>query len=320
MPTKKQVKHLRKLQKLRLFLIFFVLAVVYWVFLSLSEVHKSHIKAKVQFVPRSQIFHLQEAWEAIGQIKVETTGFRILAHNIKPIKLEISEQWIVNTKNGEGYFLPNDYLKQWERSHQEFKFLQFEKDTLWLPLEQNYTKKIPVEIPLSVQFEPGYDWLSPPTISPDSIEVVASKIMLEKLDKIFTDTLVIVSQHNEFNAEIPLKEPYPNMFIKQKSVRLSGKIVPYTEKVIELPIKTVNLPELYDINLFPNTVQVTFQVPLELYKMIKVSDFEVQCDLENKDRVAGNGLLTPVLVSEPKEVQYARIQPEQVQYFLSSKE
>ena len=88
----------------------------------------------------------------------------------------------------------------------------------------------------------------------------------------------------------------------------------YTEGEMILPITVKNVPNGYDIKLFPSEVSVNYLVSLDKFDLVKEDIFKTSVNFDNN-----NKRLPIELDFQADFIENVRLKPEKVEYFLIKK-
>lgn len=308
-------KQAQNIQKIKLFAMFLLIAVVSWLFMFISNEKTDRMVFKFKIEPNTVMFLSQNEWEGQATALVETSGIISSFKKTYPDVLTIKEAWVENIYGGTPYILLNNFLNEWQGAIVDIKLLRFEKDTLWIPVKRKTVKRIPVNVPVNIHFRSGYKWSHDPIVNPDSIEIVGNKVYLDAINEVFTDTLYYDGLDQNLRLTIPLESPFKEVFFKTQEVEFSGEVLKFTENTIDIPINlTVENPQ-YQVEIFPKIVKLTYQIPIEKFNEVTVNDFEVSCVISNEVLTNDQqNLLLPQLSKKPEWVNYYNIEPTEIRF------
>ena len=102
---------------------------------------------------------------------------------------------------------------------------------------------------------------------------------------------------------------------EQEELTYEVQVDEYTEKIVEVNIDVVNLPEDKKVLLYPNKAQLSFQLTVDNYSLIDGSFFEIEADFGGK--VPDNENQVPLKIStQPLEAKNARFDPKFVEFII----
>lgn len=313
-------KSLQK-RKVKIFLIFLFFSSMSWFINKLSEDYTGRAVFDVVYmnVPDSLLF--VGASKDHIDVKLRASGFTFLGFGFKNKTVTID---VSKAHQEEGtYFVPRSgYQLQIEKQlPQSMEFMGVdEDDAIVLEIYTLETKKIPVIQRLQVEYSQNYMLEGDIDIQPDSILIQGPEAFLDTIHSIQTEEKGISNITEDFKEELQLQIPENNSTIKyaSTSIFVSGKVVRFSEKIIEVPITVTNTPEDFEIKLFPDTVKIVCSAKIDDLKTLHESNFKVIADCSTIQDNAQNGILLQ-LVSAPEMIKDVRLMSNEVRYILKRK-
>ncbi|WP_147296600.1 CdaR family protein [Flagellimonas nanhaiensis] len=284
---------------------------------NLSESYESRTKFTVNYrnVPDTLLLgkNIIDEFEA----KLRTSGFQFLYYNFvkKRVNIDVSKATLQNGR----YVLTEDVLKKQidQQLSQNISLLDLDRNQLVVDLYQVASREIPVSANLNVQYEPNYIMEGELVISPTHITVKGPGSEIDTLKQITTSAISLENVSDDFSEEISLAFPkgLDNTIFSVNRVTVSGKVVKFSEKVFEVPVKVVNFPEGYQVKTFPNLVSVLCKATIEQLKGLSSTDFEVVADYRMV-REPENNMLFLQVVQEPEGVYDVKLLENRVNFVL----
>src|SRR5690606_9722462 len=126
---------------------------------------------------------------------------------------------------------------------------------------------------------------------------------LDSLEVLRTSFLELTNVSSDFSRELPLLVPkgMDNSFFSASKVLVMGRVSKFSEKVYEIPVKVLNIPEGYQVQTFPKTVKLVCKATVERLKEITEADFGVVADYAQL-KTAGNSTLVLEIAQQPEDV------------------
>ncbi|MDR1402847.1 MAG: YbbR-like domain-containing protein [Tannerellaceae bacterium] len=185
-------------------------------------------------------------------------------------------------------------------------------------IEESYSKRIKKNLPVvfngDIQAEPGFVVSKNIVITPPTVNVYASDVTLDTLQSVKTAYLEIKKAKQSVNRTVQLEE-IDGMTIETAKVTVTVTIEEFTEKTLEIPLKSVNIPSDYTIRMFPSVVKITCTAPLSRYMDLLEDDFEVEVSVADIDRNI-SGMLPVLLTKKPNWVDRVAITPDSIEFIL----
>lgn len=300
------------------FISFLIASILIWLLITLSKEYVITINFPVKYEGISQNKILQVAPKENIEIIVKASGFKILKTRLNSKKITINAG-IATRKKGTKYYL---LTKNQQGSIQKqlpngLDLQEIIKDTLYLDLGSLVTKKVPVKPNLSLNFHVGYDLSEPLKITPDSILVFGPETYISKLDKIELLPLSLEDIKTDFEEKVNIKIPanIKNLKFSDTKVTITGKIENFTEGVLEVPYKIINVPEGITVNTLSKTVSISFIIGLNNFNKINKNSFQVVCDFTNAEK---NNLsyFIPKLLNKPDLIKSYKIVPNKIDFLI----
>lgn len=307
-----------KSRKLNVFGLFFLLALLFWALTKLSKVYTETIPFEIVYKNVPEHHHVEIDSSDKVQVTVNSYGFNLLPYFFYKPKLNIDFKLDVVRKNKNYVWNAQQNAPQ---IIAEFKnsvdVISINPDTLRFPFQSLTVKKVPVILDISLHFASGYDMSSKLKVIPDSIKIIGSEKKLSKISAVTTKALELKQLNSNIDKTVALElnDMLGQLKLSHKSIRIKGDVEKFTEGTFEVPVSIINLPANTKINYFPKTVPLVYNVSLNNYKLVKASDFRLECnynEIKNTDKT----FLTPKLVKSPEIVKSVRIKQKKIEFIL----
>ena len=263
-----------------MFSLFLLCSFLAWFISNLSDTYESRAYFTINYRNLPDSLLLGKNSDHLIEAKLRTSGFQFLYYKIfkSRIDIDVSE---VEFQNG-GYVLSEETLKRQmdQQLSQNISLLDLDRNSLEVDLYKVDSKKIPIKAKLGLQLEQNYILDGKIKITPDSIEVKGPSNEIDTIKSIKTSLLQLNNVNADFSNEVGLVFPkgLDNSIFSIGRVTVSGKVSKFSEKVFEVPIQVINIPEGYQIKTFPDVVTVLCKATIERLKEISASDFEIVAD------------------------------------------
>ena len=301
-------------KRIRFFSLFIALSILFWIITKLSNSYSSSVTFEIDFVNVPDLIVLDQNQESIIKADITASGFQLLIYHYFKKQLDVSLVDVDFTEN----------LATIETIDQKFYLQQqlFQSATLnsISPKQLIFSygklkrKKIPVFPPDSFRFKPGYYRSGDLKINPDSVWAYGPDQKLDTLIGAF------IEYFSKEDIDIDINEKARLLSLDQikfetSDVLIQAKVNRFTEKSLDAFIQIKNLPDSLAIKLFPQTLQLTFSVLVDIAEGIKPSDFNFYCDFREIQLTEQN-TLNIFLENEPKGVRNIRWKPKKVDYLI----
>jgi len=320
MLTKLKSKFLKSVRnkKLNVFGLFLLIAFMILVLSKLSNTYTEHLSVAIDYtnLPDDKVLTLEEQPKL--DVVVSTYGFKILSYYLyeTPILIDLKNQAYI--KNQTFTWVANRAIPSIENQFgSSVNVISVQPDTLKIPFDTLAVKKVPIFLDHEVTFASGYDSYDGFKHVPDTVEIFGAHEEVSKVDHINTAKFILKDIKNNVQKSIELQLPEASKSIKlsQQQIIVTANVEKFTEGTLEIPITIKNLPNGLQVNYFPKTIKISYEVSLQDYKGIKAKDFRIVCDfldVQNTEKT----FFTPKLVSKPKNVKNVRMKQNKIEYII----
>lgn len=300
------------------FILFFLIAVVFWFLTKLSKEYETTINYPISIENLPQDKLVQGKFTNQVGVHVKATGFKILSGRLFPGILKIDAA-SPNRKSKNSYYILLSQQKSaiQKQMNNGVRIDYFISDSIDLDLGSLSQKKVPVKLHQDITFETGYDISGKISIKPDSILLSGPESLIDTIKFVSTKNFSRKNINNSFNESLGLKS-YPhnqNIRYDVSEVRLQANVEKYTEGTQKVSFLVLNVPEDLVINTFPKQVDLTYKVALKDFGQINPSLFLIECDYNLS---ADNNLsyLVPRLTNQSDLVKNVKISPSKIDFVI----
>jgi len=291
------------------FSLFLLCSFLSWFISNLSDSYEARINVDLHYGNLPDSLLLGKNAQEHMEVKVKARGFQLLYYNFFGKQFDVDASQLAY---GQGeYYLDGELLERQleQQLSQQTSLIDLDRDRLVVDLYGVATREIPVKANLRLQMEQNYMLEGEIQISPDPVLVKGPARELDTLREVSTSFLELTNISSDFSREVPLILPkgLVNSVFSTAKVTLSGKVAKFSEKVFEVPVKVLNIPEGYQVQTFPNEVKLICKAPLERLKELSPSDFGVVADY-GQLKSPGNSSLFLTLERIPPQVYDVRLQ------------
>lgn len=304
-------------KKVKVFSLFLLCSFLAWFISNLSETYESRTIFTLNYRNLPDSLLLGKNAENQIEAKLRTSGFQFLYYKIFKRRIDVDLSQVIYS-NG-GYVIGEDALKKQmdQQLSQNISLLELDRDPLEVDLYQVNSRKIPIQPKLDLKLKQNYILDGKISMSPDSVVVKGPKNEIDTIQTIKTAIVQLSDVSADFSRTVSLTFPkgLDNSIFSISTATMSGKVSKFSEKIFEVPINVVNVPEGYQIKTFPNTVTILCKATIDRLKEIAASDFEVVADYE---QLVGSGSSTLFLdvVQSPLKVYDIKLEDNSVNFVL----
>lgn len=313
----KSIKRALKKRKAKVFFAFLGCSAAIWFINALSQTYVSTAAFNLEYVNFPDGYLFKGASKNEMDVKIRAGGFQFLGFNFKnkKVRIDVSDA----KKNDSKFYVPeNDYRTQIENQMTgSMALLEIDDDTLFLNMLPVITKKLPVRPRVKINLAQNYLLDGEILMTPDSISLTGPEDEIDSITQILTERIALPHITSDFVEELSLYESpkLKNTIYSGNTVILSGKIARFSEKIFEVPVSVINLPENLEVKTFPNKVSVVCKAKTKRLKELKQTDFEVTADYNAKKNEASKELPL-VLSKKPEGLHSLKLKETEVEYIL----
>lgn len=209
-------------------------------------------------------------------------------------------------------------IRQQFNTVQNVEVIKVEPISLVVSLEDKVSKKIPVIVPTNLKFQNRYGLISEPSLSPDSITISGAVSEVSKVDSwVLKDTLILTDIRNDIRVNLTLENENQLISLSNSSVNYSADVSEFTEGEINVYIRTRGLPRGENITYNPSSINIKYDVPIELYSSLQSQRiYEAYVDYsEIRDDFTGFVSPNIELLTTQYNIRLRNFQPKAVAYF-----
>jgi YbbR domain-containing protein len=209
-------------------------------------------------------------------------------------------------------------VRQQMNSFQEVEVSKVEPILITVNLEKKITKRVPVKINWDFEFEPRFDLISKPTISPDSISITGAVSQLNSVNEwLVQDSVILAGIKDDIEVEIPVINNNPLFEVALQNITLSANVSEFTEDEVTVYIRTRNLPRGQNITYNPSSITIRYDVPLEQFTEITNEVPYAVYVPYRKIQEDESGFVTPdvELIATKYALKLRSFQPKAIAYF-----
>ncbi len=316
---------LNKNRRVSIMLVFIGIASFFWFLRALDETYTSTVKQAVVFtnLPGNKLLANTLPSELL--LKVKGEGTQILRHNWDPgrnlIEIDLSDLFKteISSSGNSSWSISSRKMNPIISARlNDLIIVSIAPDSLHFSVSELVTRKIPVVPDISIEVEKQFMVREEVRVSPDSIDITGPALILDTLTAVSTEALRLKKLDRSVTRNLSIRLPDEQMSTTIKRVNVEISIEQFTEKILQVPIMTVNVPDSLALKTFPAAVEVVFRVVLSAFDQIDPTDFMIVADYLDIE-FSTSRKLKPRIEMAPSLIEHPKIQPELVDYLLENK-
>jgi hypothetical protein len=154
-------------------------------------------------------------------------------------------------------------------------------ETVHVELDVLQTKKVPVKPDVELSLAPGYIFVDPLIIMPDSVILSGPRTFVRQFSEMPTEKLVLENISGSVTQEIALEfTSKNNIQLDKKRVRIQQKVDQLGERELtNIPLTVLNLGRGQKAEIIPSTATLTVTGAIENLKTIQPEDIKIVFDI-----------------------------------------
>ncbi len=309
-------KNTNNRRKTNIFIVFLICSALIWLISKLSETYNQRVSFDLSFVNSPDSLLLTGTSKESVDVRLSASGFGFLGFNFgrNALTIDLSK---VRKAHGSYYVSRQAYEKQIEAQLPGgMALLGVDQDTLFVYFDRLHAKEVPIVPKLMVELAQNHLLEDSLFLSPSFVTIKGPKTEIDSVEQIYTisQTLPNVSQDFSIKLDLEKHQGLVNTNFEVNSVEISGKVFRFSEQVIKIPVRVINLPTGVEIKTFPNAVSILCKARMERLKSMRPAEFDLVADF-NSAR-ADNKLLELQLRHRPEGLYDAQMMDKEVEFIL----
>ncbi len=304
-------------RKVQIFSLALLCSGMAWFISNLSETYTSTTTFMLKYTNAPDSLLLVDTSKQSIEAKLEASGFQFLGFNFKRKTLPINLA-TVQQKQKRHFIAQNDYRRQLEKElPNSIRLVELlDRDTLFFDFFEVYTKTVKINSKLQINLAQNYLLDGSAKITPETITITGPKNEIDTIKSLWTEAQNSEILSSDFSKTLKIlkSQDLVHTNFSTENVVVSGKVSRFSERILEIPVRVLNLPEDLKISTFPSTVPVLCQAKLDALKALNVTDFEVTANYNQIND--STKVLTVALTSRPGNIHSTRILKTEIEYIL----
>ena len=300
-------------QKLRSFLVFLLMAASIWFLTKFSKPLVAEFRLNLEYTNFPQQTLVSTDAPKVLNVTVNANGFKLLTEffSDKSLVIDLSAGRLL--EDDKIRFSQDQLLAFCYRKMPAAGVISLDTKELIVPIDRMAAKEIEVLFQGEVSLSQGFKMIGPPKIEPNKITVYGPSQMIDTISSIRTIYTRLEGLRNNINKAIALESLFSNELSRsQDSIFWSAQILEYTQKQIELPVELINVPRGKKLQIFPEMMTLSVEIPVNEYALYDKSNFRLICDYT--ERISEDSFMIPRLSQLPQGVFKPELSHKKVDY------
>ncbi|MCC6837543.1 MAG: hypothetical protein IT234_03285 [Bacteroidia bacterium] len=302
------------------FLFCLLLSGFFWLLMTLSKDYTVSVSFPVKYVnvPADKVLS-SELPEKID-MEISSRGFSLLFYKLrqitKTVSLDLKDARPLPVKNHYFLYTNNGVDKIRAQFANGIKVIKVQPDTIFLNYNKKITKRVPVKVDCDLTFADQYQLADSIQVNPSYITISGAVDVVEPVSFVIAQPLSMkgISKTEKVSVALYHDKKRGKIEYSTDKIELIIRVQKFTEASIGLPIEVENLPVGYSLKMFPDKVQVKYNVAFDNYEKINASGFRAVIDYKKIEE--GDNKAKVQLVEYPKEIRAVKLNPEKVEYII----
>ncbi len=300
-------------QKIRSFLFFLLLATTIWFLTKFSKPLVAEFQLNLAYsnLPEQTLVSPDAPQKLL--ITVNANGFKLLTEFFrdKSLVLDLSAGRVL--ENNKIRFNQDQLLAFCYRKIPAADVISINTKELIVPVDRMSAKTIDVVFQGEVLLEKGFKLVGTPQMKPRKITLYGPSQMIDSISSVNTIYTSLIDLRANLTKNIPLESLWSQKLSRsQDSVLWTAEIREYTQKEIELPVEIINIPKGRRLQIFPETMILSVEIPVDEYALYDESNFKLICDYT--ERISEDSFMIPRLTNLPDGVYKPELSHKKVDY------
>jgi len=308
-------------RKVLVFTFFLGLSIIIWLMNALSKNYTTEIDYPIRFKNYPENKTLIGDLPSYLSLRVSAHGYTLLRNNVSsryiPIIFNV-KSFTLNQFPGRDSsfsFIESRFIKDYvsKQLNSEFEIIDIKPDTLIFPFAQARTRVLPIQNKAVYELDKQLIFKNKLSIMPDSVKVSGPDYIIDTLRTIYTkaENLKVISSSSEIEIDL---EELDYIKYETETVKLIFDVEKFTEKVLEVPVTLINVPDSLILKSFPRQLSLSCQIGLSNFDLLQADMFSLQVDYN--DIVSGIPRLQVELAKQPNFVRGVNFKPKTVEYLI----
>ena len=308
------------------YLVMTVIALTFWFINKIGSTITTEANFKVEYygLPNNSMLVPGITTDML-RITLSARGGVLLAHrgDHSPIRIDLSKLDIRTFPESDStlkFVTDDDIRTQVEAQIPDYKFISLKPDTIKLDFGVLRHIKVPVKLDYEISFEKQYRLESDPQLQPDSITIGGPAIIIDTITAINTEKIVLNNLKESTVQKVRFLIP-DGIDCPLTSTDATINVEKFTENSIEVPIRTVNVPDTVTLRFFSQKATIRFNVGWANYNKISREMFAAEIDYNDLLGFNRPQFLAVRITKKPEDmgVTNITISPETVEYIIEKK-
>lgn len=301
--------------KIKSFLFFLLLATFFWFLTKFSRDSEATLTTTLDYINIPDAVIL--ANDNVNEITFEVSGngFQLLSHKLRKTSLEIDLSSYYNEAESSIVLSLQEIQKLILKQLNLSDIKNISENELVLHLDKNASKKVPISLQSKISFKDGFFQQGEIIIRPDSVRISGPSEEIDTITTIRTQLLKKKDITEGFTESVSLVKPQnEKVLLNPQSVTITIDVEEFSQMKMDIPVEIINLTEGTKLKLFPESIEIIFDVSIKDYGNLTTNDFKIICDFA--ERMEEGSFMIPKLVKHPENLKRIELETKKVEFLI----
>lgn len=308
-------RYLRK-TKLKTFLFFLFVAVIFWVLTKFTREYSATVQAKIAYINLPENVMLGSMNKDLITFDVTANGFEFLFYKIKQpeIIIKVMQYYSEGSKR---ITLSKEELIGLitAQLNQGLSVKNLSVNELTINLDAVISKKVAIIPKIDFNFEKGFKPTDSIVVIPDSVEIYGPSGTLANINFIQTKTLTRQNIQNSVSEKVNLQFTNKNILkIVPSKVQINLTVQEFSEQQMVVPITVINAPPELNLKVIPGTVTIRYDVSVNDFNNIVQESFKVVCDFAERNQE--ENFMIPKIQVQPSGITNVTLDTDKIDFLI----
>lgn len=271
------------LRETLLFLLFLTLAGFIWYGHAMSSVRSATLPVHIMYkdVPKAVVFDVPLP-ETL-YIEVRDAGKRLRAYRQNPLELTFDLGSQISGGSG-SISVSAEVIRNSVNSLLQgtTKVQNVTPEQISGSYYRQHSKTVPVRWRGTLTPAVQYQLVGEPVLSTREVTVYGKGALVDTLTAVYTEPMAVADVRDTMKFAVALA-PITDVRMITESIEVTAVAEQFTEKVLKLPLKAVDVPRGMHLRLFPAEVKVVLRVGLSHFNEIAENEVQARCHYPSAD-------------------------------------
>lgn len=304
----------------RTFLVFLLISFLIWTIEKMRQNYTFEVNYRIAVsdVPDEYIINTDK----LDPIRVIVSGegldlLRLPNKKNRTVNVNISQlRKIIYNGQKTAILMPRRFTHNVSESLPDHITLErIEADTIYIPLLNKTKRLLPIVVKDNITLESQYMFSAPRKVEPDSVWISGTNDITDTMTAVYTKPTQHITLHDTLTLSLDFDLPH-GVTASAPCAQVTYPVETYTEKIINVPIIAINIPNGYTFKAFPQTIRVTTSVGLSKFDKFTPNDIDIVADLQDIKPGSKQQKIKLRLANYPEYIRSISYSPMFVEYLL----